>query len=149
MTSREYPNRPIVGLGVVILGPEGVVLIKRGKPPRVGAWSLPGGAQKIGETVSEGLAREAKEETGLEVEIIQIIDVVDSINRDPSGEIKYHYTLVDAVAMVAGGTLEAGSDAMDAKWFMRSELAALNLWSETTRIINQGFDIYEFGADAR
>lgn len=142
MTSREYPNRPIVGLGLVILGPRGVVLIKRGKPPRVGAWSLPGGAQKVGETVAQGLAREAKEETGLDVEIIQMIDVVDSITSDPSGDIKYHYTLVDFAAVVTSGTLLAGSDAMDARWFQPPELGALNLWSETTRIIHKGFDIY-------
>ena len=77
MTDREYPKRPIVGLGAVIVGPKGVVLIKRGKPPRMGAWSLPGGAQDLGETVKEGLIREVKEETGLDVQVLEIIDVVE------------------------------------------------------------------------
>lgn len=144
MTSREYPTRPLVGLGAVIMGPAGVVLIKRGKPPRMGAWSLPGGAQKVGETVAEGLAREAQEETGLQVEYIQLIDVVDSITRDESGNIKYHYTLVDAAVHVTGGTLQAGSDAMDARWFTEAEIPALKLWKETERMIERGFEIYSF-----
>lgn len=143
MSSREYPHRPIVGLGVVIIGSPGVVLIKRGKPPRAGSWSLPGGAQKTGETVAQGLAREAREETGLDVEVLQMIDVVDSINKDASGDIKYHYTLVDALARVTGGDLAAGSDASDAGWFQKSELEELDLWAETRRIINHGFYLFE------
>ncbi len=143
MSSREYPTRPLVGLGTVILGPRGVALIRRGKPPRIGAWSLPGGAQKVGETVREGLTREAREETGLDVEIIEIIDVVDSITRDQQGQVRYHYTLVDAVVHVTGGTLKAGSDALDANWFLQSELAGLNLWDETERVIRLGFAIYK------
>ncbi len=143
MTTREYPTRPIVGLGVVIVGPKGVVLIKRGKPPRVGAWSLPGGAQKVGETVNQGLKREAEEETGLHINLIEIIDVVDSITRDDDGHVQFHYTLVDAVGVVTGGELAAGSDAADARWFSRTELPALRLWKETDRIIQRAFEIYE------
>ncbi|NQV99217.1 MAG: NUDIX hydrolase [Rhodospirillales bacterium] len=142
MTSREYPTRPLIGLGIAIIGPAGVLLIKRGKPPRLGAWSLPGGAQKIGETVAEGLAREAREETGLEIEVLEILDVVDSINHDTAGLVKYHYTLIDAAAIVTGGGLQAGSDAMDARWFATSELDSLDLWSETLRIIHLGFNAY-------
>ena len=143
MTNREYPKRPIVGLGAVIVGPNGVVLIKRGKPPRMGAWSLPGGAQDLGETVKEGLVREVKEETGLDVQFLKFIDVVDSINRDHDGRLQYHYTLIDACVIVTGGTLKAGSDAMDAKWFSRDEITELNLWSETNRIIDSAIAIYE------
>lgn len=143
MTDREYPIRPIVGLGAVVLGPNGVLLIKRGKPPRIGSWSLPGGAQELGETTKAGIFREVKEETGLEVEVFQLIDVIDSINCDSSGRAKYHYTLIDVAAVVTGGTLEAGSDAMDAKWFQSHEIQTLNLWSETERIITLGFELYQ------
>ena len=143
MTDREYPKRPIVGLGAVIVGPKGVVLIKRGKPPRMGAWSLPGGAQDLGETVKEGLIREVKEETGLDVQVLEIIDVVDSINRDPNGRLQYHYTLIYACVIVTGGTLKADSDAMDAKWFSRYEITELKLWSETSRIIDGAIAIYQ------
>tara|TARA_B110000196_G_C20855887_1_gene525040 strand:- start:61 stop:504 length:444 start_codon:yes stop_codon:yes gene_type:complete len=143
MADREYPQRPIVGLGATIFGPRGIVLIKRGNPPRVGAWSLPGGAQDLGETVKEGIIREVKEETGLDVKVLEIIDVIDSINRDPDGQIKYHYTLVDACVIVTGGTLQASSDAMDAQWFSLAQIADLNLWSETNRIIKRANAIYE------
>ena len=143
MADREYPQRPIVGLGAAILSPQGIVLIKRGNPPRLGAWSLPGGAQDLGETVKEGIIREVKEETGLDVKVLEIIDVIDSINRDPDGQIKYHYTLVDACVIVTGGTLQASSDAMDAQWFSLAQIADLNLWSETNRIIKRAHAIYE------
>jgi ADP-ribose pyrophosphatase YjhB (NUDIX family) len=143
MNIREYPKRPIVGLGAVVISTKGLVLIKRGNPPRMGAWSLPGGVQELGETVKEGIIREVKEETGLDVEILKIIDVVDSINHDTDGQIKYHYTLVDACVVVTGGTLKAGSDALDAQWFSITEITSLNLWSETNRIIKQAIMIYE------
>ena len=143
MTDREYPQRPIVGLGAAIIGPQGIVLIKRGNPPRKGSWSLPGGAQNLGETVNEGIIREVKEETCLDIEVIEIIDVVDSIKHDPDGRIKYHYTLVDACVVVTGGTLKAGSDAIDAQWFSMTEIIDLNLWSETNRIIREARAIYE------
>ena len=143
MADREYPQRPIVGLGAAIFGPRGIVLIKRGNPPRVGAWSLPGGAQDLGETVKEGIIREVKEETGLDVKVLEIIDVVDSINRDPDGRIKYHYTLVDACVVETGGTLKAGSDAIEAQWFSIKETEGLYLWSETNRIITKAKAIYE------
>jgi ADP-ribose pyrophosphatase YjhB (NUDIX family) len=143
MTDREYPKRPIVGLGAVVISPQGLLLIKRGNRPRMGAWSLPGGAQDLGETINEGIIREVKEETGLDVEVLEIVDVVDLINRDLDGRIKYHYTLIDACVVVTGGTLKAGSDAMDAQWFSMTEITGLNLWSETIRIIKRANVIYE------
>jgi 8-oxo-dGTP diphosphatase len=135
MSPREYPERPLVGVGVVILGPEGVVMIQRGKPPRAGSWSLPGGAQKLGETVNAAALREAKEETGLDIEVIGLVDVVDSIRPDETGAIQYHYTLVDVVARSIGGELAAGGDAMDAKWVTLAALEEMELWSETVRVI--------------
>jgi ADP-ribose pyrophosphatase YjhB (NUDIX family) len=143
MTVREYPKHPIIGLGAAVIGPQGVLLIKRGKPPRMGAWSLPGGAQDLGETVEEGIMREVREETGLDVEVLEIIDVVDSIHHDPDGRIKYHYTLVDACVVETGGTLKAGSDAIEAQWFSIKETEGLYLWSETNRIITKAKAIYE------
>ena len=135
--SREYPVRPYVGVGVVVLGPKGVVMIQRGKPPRVGSWSLPGGAQHLGETVDEAARREALEETGLEVEVLGLVDVVDSIRHDAERRVQYHYTLVDVVARPVGGSLAAGSDAADAKWVALADLPALKLWSETLRVGGQ------------
>ena len=141
---REYPERPLVGVGAVILSDSGVVLIKRGKPPRVGAWSLPGGAQKLGETVAEAAHREILEETGLDTEIIGLIDVVDSISHASDGRIQFHYTLVDMLAVASAGDIpKAGADAADAIWVPMDELADYKLWSETIRIINQAQDMWQ------
>ncbi|MEK9723273.1 MAG: NUDIX hydrolase [Rhodospirillaceae bacterium] len=137
MTDRRYPDRPFVGVGAVVLGAEGVLMIQRGKPPRAGSWSLPGGAQELGETVAEAAAREVREETGLEIEVLGLVDVVDSIRRDATGAPEYHYTLVDVAARAVGGQLAPGGDARDARWFAPEEIAAMAIWSETKRIIDE------------
>ena len=134
--SRSYPERPIVGVGVVVWRGNSVLLVKRGKPPRVGSWSLPGGAQKVGETVFEAAIREVREETSLEISVTGLIDVVDSIHRDSQDRIEYHYTLVDVAALSEHGDATALDDATDVGWFTRDELAPLDLWSETVRIID-------------
>ena len=141
--SREYPDRPIVGVGAVVIENGRILLVRRASPPRVGQWSLPGGAQEIGETYAEACAREVREETGLEIEILGLIDVVDSIARDDSGQVKYHYLLVDLLARPSGGTLKAGSDVADVRWFAPEEAFALPLWSETARVIRKGLAMAE------
>ena len=140
---RQYPDRPIVGIGAVVWKDSQFLLIRRGKPPREGLWSLPGGAQAIGETVSEAAIREVREETGLEVEILGLIDVVDSIDRDDSGGVRYHYTLVDLLAAWRSGEAVAGDDAVDAAWFGMDDLEGLDLWEETHRIIRLSKDMMD------
>ena len=135
MNSREYPERPLIGVGVVVLRAENVLMIQRSKPPHVGGWSLPGGAQKLGETVYEAAIREVKEETNIEVQVMGLIDVVDSIHPDKFGAVKYHYTLVDVLARSLGGVLAPGDDAFDAEWVATQDIAGMELWSETKRII--------------
>jgi len=112
-----------------------VLLIRRGKNPRRGMWSLPGGAQELGETVVEGAAREVKEETGLDIEITGLLDVVDSIDVNEDGAIKYHYTLVDFAARPLGGRVKASGDAAEVGWFDREGVSSLGMWTETERII--------------
>jgi len=143
MTKREYPKRPLIGVGVVVVGIEGVLLIKRGNPPRQGDWSLPGGGQKLGETVEECALREVREETGLQVSLVGLVDVINSIQTDADKRIRYHYTLIDFAACVDGGVLKAGSDAMDAGWFRRRDISALGLWSETERVIDLAIEMHE------
>jgi 8-oxo-dGTP diphosphatase len=133
--SRQYPARPIVGVGVVVWHGERVLLVRRGKPPRAGHWSLPGGAQQLGETVAEAARREVQEEVGLEVTLGDIVATVDLIERDPHDRIRYHYTLIDFVAEATSAALRPGSDAADARWFSVAEVALLGLWSETVRVI--------------
>ena len=133
--SREYPARPIVGVGVVVWDGDRVLLVRRGKAPRWGQWSLPGGAQRLGETVAEAAHREVREEVGLDVALGEIVATIDLIERDPQGRIRYHYTLIDFVAEAAVPDLHPGSDAADARWFAIEELEPLGLWSETVRVI--------------
>ncbi len=132
---RRYPERPIVGVGVVLWRDHQVLLIKRGKPPREGSWSLPGGVQQLGETVFEAARREVREETGLEIEVIDVVAVVDSIQRDDDGRVRYHYTLVDVLAEWRAGEARAQDDAADATWATADELASFALWDETVRVI--------------
>ncbi|MDX9861044.1 MAG: NUDIX hydrolase [Rhodospirillales bacterium] len=139
--SRLYPDRPFVGVGAVVLNGERVLLARRGNPPRAGDWSLPGGAQMTGETVFEAACREVREETGLDVEVLGVVDVVDSITRDDDGRVRYHYTLIDVVAEAKSHTATAGDDAAAVGWFSLDELGRMNLWSETERIIRLGYEM--------
>jgi len=133
---REYPERPIVGIGAIVLKGDSVLLIRRGKPPRAGGWSLPGGAQKVGELAAEAALREVHEETGIEAEVLGLVDVVDSVTRDQEGLIQYHYTLVDYACRWTGGEPTAGGDAAEARWVPLADLEDLGLWSETLRVIH-------------
>ncbi len=134
-SSREYPAYPVVGVGVVVWKDGAVLLIRRGKPPREGTWSLPGGRQKLGETVREAAIREVGEEAGIEITIGNLLDVVDSLTRDGGDEILYHYTLVDFDADWQAGEARAGGDAAEILWAHPKSLERYDLWSETTRII--------------
>lgn len=136
------PQRPTIGVGVVVLrpgqtGPE-VLLIRRGKPPRQGEWSIPGGKQEWGETLAEAAHREIWEETGVKIADLRLIDVVDGLMRGTDGALTRHLTLVDYRADWVGGEARAGDDAVDARWVPVADISAFKLWSETTRIILAG-----------
>ena len=134
---RSYPDRPYVGIGVVVFKDDQVLLVQRAKPPIRHMWSIPGGAQEIGETVREAALRELKEETALDAEIIGLIDVVDSVTRDDDGRVKFHYTLVDFAAEWVAGEPVADDDVSDAKWTPLAGIETLGLWSETIRVIRE------------
>ena len=134
---RTYLDYPFVGIGVVIWKDDKFLLIQRGKPPRMGQWSIPGGRQELGETVKETALRETLEETGLTVELTDFLDVVDSIQKDEEGNIAFHATLVDYAAEWLSGEASANSDAIDVAWHNLEDLKELGLWSETTRIIQK------------
>jgi len=133
--SREYPDRPFVGVGVVIWRGDEVLLIERGKSPVSGNWSLPGGKQELGETVRETAHREIKEETGLDIDIVALLDVVDLVRHDDEGRVRFHYTLVDFTARWRAGEAVAGDDASDVRWVRYEDLGNYKLWDETVRVI--------------
>jgi ADP-ribose pyrophosphatase YjhB (NUDIX family) len=122
VTGREYPERPIVGVGAVIFQDERVLLVQRGHAPMQGEWSLPGGALEVGETLEEGVRREVLEETGLAVEPITSVEVFDRIARDDAGRVQFHYVLVDYLCRITGGSAACASDAVDLRWAARDDL---------------------------
>ena len=129
----------MVGVGVVVIKDDTVLLIRRGTPPKLGQWSLPGGKQEWGETVRETALREVREETGLEIELVDLIGVFDGIGRDAEGDVAYHYTLVDFVARWTAGEPVAGDDATAVEWFAHGRIRSLGIWTETVRAIDLGF----------
>ena len=138
----SYPNRPLIGVGIIVFRRDEaglrVLLVRRGKPPREGGWSLPGGRQRLGETVRETAVREVAEETGCQVEVTALLDVVDSITRDEADDIAYHYTLVDFLALWRAGEAQAAGDAAAVVWADPDALEPYALWSETLRLIDLG-----------
>lgn len=126
---------PVAAVGAVVWKDDRILLIQRGHPPRQGAWSLPGGRQQLGETVYEAVTREIREETGVEIRILDVAAVVDLIDRGPDGNISHHYTVVDVVAEWVGGEARAGDDAAAAAWARRDELAAYALTPKMHEVI--------------
>jgi len=137
MSSREYPDRPFCGVGIVCFKDDQVLLVKRAKPPIRWEWSIPGGGQELAETTRMTALRELKEETSIDARLIGLIDVVDSVTRDDEGRIQFHYTLVEFAAEWVAGEPVADDDVSDARWAPLSEIDTLGLWSETVRIIRE------------
>ena len=133
--SREYPARPIVGIGVAVLKPGAALLVRRGTPPNLGAWSLPGGAQELGETAEQAARRELAEETGLEVGALHLAAVVDSLTNDAEGRLQYHYTIIDYAARYREGAARPGGDVTDIAWAAFDAFDRYSLWSEARRVI--------------
>jgi ADP-ribose pyrophosphatase YjhB (NUDIX family) len=139
---REYPESPLVGVGAVIVDDDRddqrVLLIRRGQPPLLGEWSLPGGVLECGEALREAAVREAHEETGLLVETGELLGVYERVIRGDDGRVRYHYVLIDFLCRPVGGDLKAGSDAADVRWFTRDELPALNLAYDANDVVLKG-----------
>jgi len=143
--TREFPEAPIVGVGAVIIEQNRVLLVQRGREPLKGKWSLPGGMLELGESLAEGVVREVQEETGLVVEVIELVELLDRVHREsgPDGErVRYHYVIADYLCRVVGGTLQASSDADAVRWIGRAEWSshsALALDPITIRVIEAGW----------
>ena len=137
---REYPLAPLVGVGAVVVDEGRVLLVRRGREPLKGEWSLPGGMLELGEGLTAGVVREVREETGLDVEPVELVELLDRIYRE--GErVRYHYVIADYLCRVTGGTLKAASDAEAVRWVERAEWSshtALELDPITVRVIEMG-----------
>jgi 8-oxo-dGTP diphosphatase len=140
-SGREYPLRPIVGVGGVVFIGDRVLLIKRRFEPLAGRWSLPGGALEVGETLAEGLAREMKEETGLDVEVGPFVDVFDRITRDEDGRVRFHYVLVDFLCAARAGEPAAASDVAEVALAEISDLARFDLTAKTLEVVERAFSM--------
>src|SRR3569833_3503453 len=142
---REFPRAPIVGVGAVVVDAGRVLLVQRGREPSKGKWSLPGGVLEIGESLHKGVVREVEEETGLRVEPVQLLELLDRIMREETqgGErIRYHYVIADYLCRVVGGSLQASSDAAAVRWVERAEWnshSALDLDPVTVRVMEMGW----------
>jgi ADP-ribose pyrophosphatase YjhB (NUDIX family) len=141
---REYPQQPLVGVGAVIVEDGRVLLIKRGKAPLLGEWSIPGGMLEVGETLRQGAEREALEETGLVVRATDLLGVFDRIvpampAKEGGARTLYHYVLIDFLCQRISGNVLAAGDASDAAWFSLEEVPALRLAAETAAVIGLGF----------
>jgi ADP-ribose pyrophosphatase YjhB (NUDIX family) len=139
--SRDYPERPYVGVGAVIVDDGKVVLVKRKYEPLKGQWSLPGGGVELGETLEASVAREMLEETGLVVEVGPVIEVFDRITFDADGRVRYHFVLVDYLCRPVGGELRASSDVEDAVLVDPAELGPYALTEKAQAVIDRALQL--------
>jgi len=143
--SRQYPERPIVGVGAVIVKAGRVLLVKRRFEPLAGRWSIPGGTLELGETLETGVAREMQEETGLEIEIGPVIEVFDRIIFDAEQRVRYHFVLVDYLCRPVGGDLQAGSDVDEAVMVDPASLDAYDLTEKARAVISRALELNGVG----
>jgi len=139
--TRKYPDRPYVGVGAVIVQDGKVLIVKRKYDPLAGQWSLPGGGVELGETLEDSIVREMLEETGLEIEVGPVIEVFDRITRDSSGQVRYHFVLVDYLCWPVGGELQASSDVEDARFVEPADLSNYNLTLKANQVIERALEL--------
>jgi 8-oxo-dGTP diphosphatase len=138
---RDYPERPIIGIGAVIVQDDRVLLVRRATEPLKGEWSVPGGMLELGEKLRDGTAREAYEETGLRVEVGEVLDVIDSIFLDHDGRTQYHYVLIDFLCRPVAGQATAGSDVSEVVWVTEAELAGMKLRDSIAQVARKGLSV--------
>ena len=138
--NRAYPERPLVGIGAVIVDAGRVVAVRRGGEPLKGQWSIPGGLIEAGETLQAAVVREAKEETGLTVQVGELLEVFDRITLDAEGRVQYHFVLLDFLCRPVSGQLRAGGDAAEARWLTADELTAFPIGLDAAEVLRKGLE---------
>ncbi|MBA4393473.1 MAG: NUDIX hydrolase [Desulfobacca sp.] len=139
MKERSYPDHPWLGVGGIVFQGDRVLLVKRGKEPGLGQWSIPGGIVEVGEPLTRAVQREMEEETGFQVEVRSLVEVFERILPDEQGRILYHYVILDYLCSIKSGRLMAGSDVTEAVFSPLAELGALGVSSETKRVIEKAY----------
>ena len=135
LPTRRHPDRPIVAVGAAIIDAGRVLLVKRGQEPLKGRWSLPGGVVELGEVLVDALVREVAEETGIEIHVGPVVDVLDIVEQDPDGRVQYHFVVVDYLCRPATHALRCGSDADEVRWVAAAGLDAYQLTEKTASVI--------------
>jgi ADP-ribose pyrophosphatase YjhB (NUDIX family) len=138
---RRYPHRPLVGVGAIVFDGPRILMAQRGKQPLLGWWSLPGGALETGELLADAVKREMREETGLEIEPLGVVEIFERIMRDAAGATEYHYVLIDYICRVTGGALRAGDDVCRVEWVRRRDLANLQITEGALGVIEKAFRV--------
>ena len=138
--NRRYPQRPLTGVGAIIFRGTEVLLVKRGRPPALGKWSIPGGLVELGETLEASVRREVLEEVGLEVRVIDLVAALDRVILDLEGRIEYHYILLDFLCEVLAGSLSAGTDADECRFVPIKDLGLYDMTQGTEEVIKQAFE---------
>ncbi|MFB3922469.1 MAG: NUDIX hydrolase [Terriglobia bacterium] len=138
---REFPDQPLVGVGGAVIHRGRVLLVLRGSEPLKGEWSLPGGLIEVGEELPDAVRRELKEETGLDVQPVEILTVFDRIFRH-GRRVRYHFVIVDFACRLKGGRLAPASDVLDARWVRREDLGNYHLTEKATSVAIQAFEYF-------
>ncbi len=138
---REYPDRPVVGVGAIIIRDEEVLLARRGREPGYGKWSIPGGGVKLGETLEEAVIREVREEVNLAIKVEDMVEILERIFRDPDGRVQYHYVLVDFLCERLSGEARPSSDALEVQWVPIWEIPYHPLPGKTKKVIQKAFEM--------
>jgi 8-oxo-dGTP diphosphatase len=138
---REFPDRPLVGVGGVVISNGRVLLVRRGAPPLEGQWSIPGGLLEVGETLTAGVRRELLEETAMEVRVLELLEVFERIDLDATGQARHHFVVLDYLCDVLGGQARAGSDVTDVAWATPEELEKYSVSEAATRVIRRAFEM--------
>ena len=136
---RRYPDGPIVAVGGIVVKDGGVLLIRRGKEPSYGLWSVPGGAVELGEGLRAATQREVREECGIEIGVTDVIEVLERVVRDADDRIQYHYVLVDYLAYWISGDLTPSDELLDARWIAEADLPNFAFPEFTLGMLRQAF----------
>ena len=155
--AREYPDRPVVGVGGVVIHNDRALLIRRGTEPLLGQWSIPGGTLELGETLQQGVARELFEETGVEVKVLELIEVFDRIFTEPAKDNpsekekgpRFHFVIVDFLCQWISGEAKAASDVTDVAYAAENELANFQLTPTATRVLRAAFAMHRLRRNIR